>query len=293
MNKPDQKILLLVEDDAILASAQAYALEGFGYKVLKAGTAERAINLVLTNPEIDLILMDIDLGEKVDGTEAAKVILQNRDLPLIFLSSHTDRETVSKTEKITSYGYVVKNSSSTVLDASIKMAFRLFYAKQKTKLIEDDLRTHQIELEMQNNEFRNRQIELEMLRSKYFNVYHYSPVSQFTLSQTGFILEANLTASYLLGVLRNKLIQDPFTKYIHEEDQDKFYLYQKKIDKQLLAVNSEEKEITFMQSTIRESCELRLVHSSGAILSVYIVSTGLQKSPLSDKDQIYQLAVMQ
>ena len=84
--------------------------------------------------EIDLVLMDIDLGKGMDGTQAAKAILEHRDIPILFLSSHTESDVVEKTEKITSYGYVVKNSSITVLDASIKMAFKLFEANGKLKL---------------------------------------------------------------------------------------------------------------------------------------------------------------
>ena len=84
--------------------------------------------------------MDINLGAGIDGTEAAAIILGQRDLPVVFLSSHTEPEVVAKTEKITSYGYVVKNSSITVLDASIKMAFKLFEANTKEKVKEDALR---------------------------------------------------------------------------------------------------------------------------------------------------------
>ncbi len=82
--------------------------------------------------------MDIDLGRGIDGTIAAQLILKGRELPIVFLSSHTEPEIVKKTEKITSYGYVVKNSSNTVLDASIKMAFKLFDASIKLLHSRDD-----------------------------------------------------------------------------------------------------------------------------------------------------------
>ncbi len=72
--------------------------------------------------------MDINLGSGMDGTETAQRILMSINVPILFLSSHTEKEVVEKTESITNYGYVVKNSSITVLDASIKMAFKLFDA---------------------------------------------------------------------------------------------------------------------------------------------------------------------
>ncbi len=74
--------------------------------------------------------MDIDLGRGMKGTEAAETILKAKDIPLAFLSSHTEPEIVNTTEGITSYGYIVKNSGNTVLLASIKMAFRLYEANK-------------------------------------------------------------------------------------------------------------------------------------------------------------------
>lgn len=44
--------------------------------------------------------MDINLGEKLDGTDIAKIILTTKDIPIIFLSSHSEREVVEKTENI-------------------------------------------------------------------------------------------------------------------------------------------------------------------------------------------------
>jgi len=123
------KTILLVEDEIILAMTQKMTLERYGYKVMTVTTGEKAIALVDAASDIDLILMDIDLGMGMDGTQTAATILSRHDLPVIFVSSHTEPEIVAKTEKITSYGYVVKNSSITVLDASIKMAFKLFNAK--------------------------------------------------------------------------------------------------------------------------------------------------------------------
>ncbi len=129
MARTSKKTILLVEDEAIIAMSTKLALEHHGYAVMTAGNGEQAVHEVSRNPVIELILMDINLGSGIDGTQAAALILQDHDVPIVFLSSHTEPEVVEKTEKITSYGYVVKNSSATVLDASIKMAFKLFDAK--------------------------------------------------------------------------------------------------------------------------------------------------------------------
>lgn len=126
---PEKKTILLVEDEVFIAMAQEKKLAAFGYNVITAGSGEEAVSLACGDTTIDLILMDIDLGKGIDGTEAARQILECIDVPVVFLSSHTEPEVVEKTEKITSYGYVVKNSGPTVLATSIKMAFKLFEAK--------------------------------------------------------------------------------------------------------------------------------------------------------------------
>ncbi len=127
-----KKTILLVEDDIILSTVEKKMLEKFGYNVITASTGEAAIDIFNDdNDSINLVLMDIDLGTGIDGTQAAEIILNRRYLPIVFLSSHAEAEIVEKTEKITSYGYVVKGSAATVIDASIKMAFKLFEANQK------------------------------------------------------------------------------------------------------------------------------------------------------------------
>src|SRR6056297_461888 len=135
------KKILLVEDEAIIAMNETQMLKKHGYEVVTVYNGEEAIEAVDTVAEISLILMDIDLGKGMDGTEAAQIMLESHDLPIAFLSSHTEPEVVEKTEGITSYGYIVKNSGETVLLASIKMAFRLYEAHFEMKKQKENLRT--------------------------------------------------------------------------------------------------------------------------------------------------------
>lgn len=139
--------ILLVEDDGPTASLQKRTLEKNGYCVTIATCGEEAVELC--SQEFDLVLMDIDLGPGIKGTEAARIILDTYDLPLAFLSSHTDRPTVELTEGITSYGYILKTSGPVVLIASIKMAFRLHEARQKEseqrrRLLESEARYREL-----------------------------------------------------------------------------------------------------------------------------------------------------
>ncbi|TAL33148.1 MAG: PAS domain S-box protein [Spirochaetes bacterium] len=146
--------ILLVEDEPVIALAQAQELEREGYDVMCAARGEEAIELVRDNPgRIDLILMDIDLGKGLDGTQVARAILKDHDIPVVFLSSHTEKEIVEKTEQITSYGYVVKKSGITVLLASLRMAFKLHEAYL-------GIQARNLELEAANRNLLGSQEEL-------------------------------------------------------------------------------------------------------------------------------------
>ena len=137
----DIHTLLLIEDDPIIALSETIFLEKEGFKVIHAYSGENAIDYLKSNSNgVHLILMDIDLGsENMIGTEAAKIIVNEFNIPLVFLSSHVEKDVVEKTEDITSYGYIVKNSGNTVLLTSIKMALKLYYSNKKLKESEERL----------------------------------------------------------------------------------------------------------------------------------------------------------
>lgn len=100
---------------------------------------------------------------------------------------------------------------------------------EKTRQLLHELRVHQIELEMQNEELRRTQQELEATRARYFNLYDVAPVGYCTLNDSGKIVEANYTAAALLGVDRGTLTMQPMTRLIFKEDQDTYYLLRKKL----------------------------------------------------------------
>jgi len=107
-----KKTLLLVEDEAIIALAQKMALERYGYGVQVVSSGEEAIGVVNSSTAIDMVLMDINLGGGIDGTHAAQIMLRNHDIPIVFVSSHSEPEIVEKAGRIASYGYVVMPSAS-------------------------------------------------------------------------------------------------------------------------------------------------------------------------------------
>lgn len=93
-----------------------------------------------------------------------------------------------------------------------------------------ELRVHQIELEMQNEELRRAELELEVSRARYFDLFDLAPVGYCTISKKGLILESNLAAATLLGRggRRDALSHLPLTRFILNQDQDLYYLHRKR-----------------------------------------------------------------
>ncbi|MDP1621740.1 MAG: histidine kinase dimerization/phosphoacceptor domain -containing protein [Bacteroidales bacterium] len=128
-----------------------------------------------------------------------------------------------------------------------------------------ELKVHQIELEMQNEELRQTQGDLLASKSRYFDLYNLAPVGYCTLDNEGIVLEVNLTAAKMLGVGRSVLTGKPLTRFILPEDQDIFYLYRKQI--------SETDSI--------QVCELRMEHKKGTP-----IWTRFQTTRLEDHDGV-------
>ncbi len=94
-----------------------------------------------------------------------------------------------------------------------------------------ELRVHQIELEMQNEELRRAQMAIEDSRARYFDLYDLAPVGYLTVDEKGLILEANLTAATLLGVTRGALLKKRLSSFILPVDQDLFYRQRQELSK--------------------------------------------------------------
>lgn len=137
---PEKKVILLVEDDAVTGLAGRMMLERNGYTVFTAMNGAKAIDIALNN-KIDLILMDIDLGGDIDGNRAAQEILSKKNVPVLFLTAHVEREMVEKVRKVTRYGYALKNTGEYVLLSSIEMVLDLYEAHEKTRESEDKFRS--------------------------------------------------------------------------------------------------------------------------------------------------------
>lgn len=125
--------ILIIEDEAIVAREIKSHISRMGYKV--AGVAhspEKAIQISrATKP--DLLLMDINLGQAVDGIDVAREIIAERDIPVIFLTAYSDEETVERAKSIAPYNYIIKPLEYRELQIAIEMAFYKFNIERELR----------------------------------------------------------------------------------------------------------------------------------------------------------------
>lgn len=136
---------------------------------------------------------------------------------------------------------------------------------EDTATLLHELRVHQIQLEMQNEDLYNTQLALEESRARYVDLYDFAPVGYCSISvDGGMIIEANLTLTALLGLPRVALIGKPFTRFIAAVDQDHFYLLKKRI----LAEHAQ----TAPAAESSHGIELRLTATDGHVFWVRLVA---------------------
>ena len=114
--------ILIVEDESIVAKDIQNSLKKLGYNVPTiVSSGEKAIKEV-EESKPDLILMDIILKGDMDGIEAANIIRENHNVPVIFLTANADDKTVSKARIAEPYGYIIKPFREKELQTTIEMA---------------------------------------------------------------------------------------------------------------------------------------------------------------------------
>ncbi len=127
--------IVIVEDESIVAQDLQFTLEDLGYEVPAiADSGELALALAKEiNP--DLMLMDIRIIGEIDGIETAKIIYHQFDIPVIFMTAHSDEETLARAKTATPFGYVIKPFEKRELRTIIEIAL---YKHQMEKRLKDN-----------------------------------------------------------------------------------------------------------------------------------------------------------
>jgi PAS domain S-box-containing protein len=130
-------------------------------------------------------------------------------------------------------------------------------SKEQTESIIHDLRVHQIELKMQNDELTDLHRELEILKERYFNLYDMAPEGYLIISKKGSIIETNLTAVGILGLTKSEMLNKKVEDFIFHDDQDIYY-----------------HQCNLLHGNMNPpACELRMVRKDGALIWARLKAT--------------------
>jgi two-component system, response regulator PdtaR len=132
--------ILVVDDEAIITMQLEERLSTMGYTV--AGMAASGEDAVSKARSLlpDLVLMDIVMPGKMNGIEAAKVITNELDIPVVFVTSYADDSIIEKAKSVRPYGYIVKPFNELEIKAAIEVAlFRKATELERAKLLKTEL----------------------------------------------------------------------------------------------------------------------------------------------------------
>ena len=126
-------VILVVEDEIVVAMEIEEKLKSLGYEVSSlCSSGEEAISQVQERRP-DLVLMDIKLDGKLDGIQAAELITNRDDIPIVYLTAYADEKTLERAKQTEPFGYLVKPFSEAELHTTIEIALHKHAQEGKIK----------------------------------------------------------------------------------------------------------------------------------------------------------------
>jgi PAS domain S-box-containing protein len=170
--------ILIVEDEPAVAEVIRFKLKNNGYVPLAtASSGEEAIRLA-GELRPDLALMDIGLAGNLDGVVAAAEIHTRFDIPVVYMTAHSDESTLARARASAPYGYILKPFDDRELRSTLEIA--LYRHEQEQRVRESEAR--------------------------YRDLYENAPNAYFSVGTDGLIRQCNRRASELLGFPKEELV---------------------------------------------------------------------------------------
>jgi len=186
--------ILIVEDEQIIARDIKECLLGLGYDVTyPASTGEEAIKKA-EETQPDLVLMDIVLKGNFSGIESARQIRESFDIPIVYLTTHTDENTLDMAKLTQPYGYILKPFKVEELKTTIEMALYKHFMERRSKESEERFRA----------------------------LYEDNPSIYFTVDKKGTVLSANKFGVEQHAYTTEELVGKSVLTVFHSDDQKAF-----------------------------------------------------------------------
>ena len=195
MSETAQRILI-VEDQRLIAADIESTLKKLGYLVV--GNVSSGEDAISKSDQLrpELVLMDVRLRGEMDGIQAAEIVRDRFNVPVVFLTAHADEETILRAKKTTPYGYLVKPFNDRELRATIEIAF--YTHRMERALADERARRHAAE-------------EFKVL------VDGVKDYAIFMLDGKGRVTTWNSGAERLKGYKANEIVGKDFSVFYTEE----------------------------------------------------------------------------
>ena len=136
------KKIMIVEDEAVIALRLEQRIAEMGYEVIGMshtgeGCVKKARSLLP-----DLILMDVMISGDLDGIDAAKIMKEELDIPVIFMTAYTEDQIIERAKEVEPYGYIIKPIRDRELKATIEIA--LYKKEMERRLQESEEKYRQL-----------------------------------------------------------------------------------------------------------------------------------------------------
>lgn len=123
--------ILIVEDEPLIAEDIASILNSADYEVAGIVYEKSELVRILNKNTTDLVLLDINLNGKQEGIEFANLIRNQYNIPFVYLTSYSDKDTLDSAKSTEPCGYIVKPFSEASLYTTIEVALVNFAHRMK------------------------------------------------------------------------------------------------------------------------------------------------------------------
>ncbi|NJO40088.1 MAG: hybrid sensor histidine kinase/response regulator [Cyanobacteria bacterium CRU_2_1] len=134
--------VLVVEDEKVIAWHIEQTLERLGHTVVASLVSGAKAIQIAEETKPDLVLMDVRLKGGIDGITAAEQIYARFDIPIVYLTAHTDDTTLERAKHSAPFGYLVKPLREHDLQTTIEIILHRHRLEQYTKVIHPEAHTH-------------------------------------------------------------------------------------------------------------------------------------------------------
>ncbi len=215
--------ILIVEDEGITALNIKSMLESWGYEDPLIMLSIKNILQEVAHYNPDLILMDINLNEDIDGIEITKQLQTDFDVPVIYLTAHCDEAVIERAKLTAHYAYIIKPFNNNELKVTIDQALYRHKMEKRWKKTNERL---QIELK------EKKRIELELKNSeeKFRSIVEQSRDGIIITNEKGTLIEWNSGMEEIMGHKREHVLGKPMWDIhnnVHPENDQGVYVHSK------------------------------------------------------------------